>query len=197
MIKKLITLLLTGIMVSCASTNVIDSWKEDDLARTYNHLMIIGVSDSQQTRQIFEKHFVASLKENNIVATPSYKLINSKQEVNRETVVRAIDGTDIDAVLVTYLVSADVEIKSRNSPLNVNYSEGIVNNKISATIISNRGQSKSEEVVVLKNDLYDKKSRSLVWSVQTKSTGPESIDQVVKDVTSLIIDELLSDQLIK
>ncbi len=124
-------------------------------------------------------------------------MISSKQKINRETVVAAAQNTDIDAVLVTYLISADAEVKHRDSLLNTGYSAEGDSSHVSATIISNRGQSRDEEIFVLKNDLYDVKSKSLVWSAQTKSVGPESIDQVVREVTAILIKEMLDDKVLK
>ena len=196
-IKKIIVLLLCGSVASCATTDLMDSWKDADLKHSFQHPMIIGVSDSQQTRQLYEKYFVAELKKQNITATPSYTLISSKQKVNRETVIAAVKDTDIDAVLVSYLISADTEVKHRDSILNTGYSADVDSNQVSATIISNRGQSRDEEIFVLKNDLYDAKSKSLAWSAQTKSVGPESIDQVVREVTAILIKEMLSDKVLK
>ena len=190
-------LLMAIALASCSSTSLMQSWKETEAGHDYKHLMIIGVTDSQQTRQIYEKYFVAELKKRNVTATPSYKLINSKQEMSRETVVAAIQGTEIDAVLITYLVSAEDEIKYRDSPLGTSYSGTAEGSEISATIVTNRGRSSSEEVFVLKNDIYDAQSKKLVWSVQTKTVAPESIDEVVTQVTALLIDRMFSDDIIK
>ncbi|MCK5395787.1 MAG: hypothetical protein KAJ32_07330 [Gammaproteobacteria bacterium] len=196
-LTKIIVLLLSSILASCANTSLIESWKKEELNQSYEHLMIIGISDSQQTRQIYEKYFVAELKKKGVRATPSYKFISSKQNIDRDTVIEVTQNTDIDSVLVTYLVSADVERKLRESPLNTSYSGSIESNQISATTISRRGQSRDEEVFVLKNDIYDVQSQSLVWSVKTKTVGPESIDQVIKETITLLIKELFSDGLLK
>lgn len=200
-VKNLVVLSILAVMAvaisSCANTSMIESWKDAEVARSYKHPMIIGISDSQQTRRIYEKYFVAELKKKKISATPSYELINSKQKMNRETVVAAIKGTEIDAVLVSYLISADVEIKHRDSPLGATYSGSAEGSQISATIVSSRGRSRSEEVFVLKTDLYDVQSKTMVWSVQSKTVGPESIDEVVTDVTALLIERMFSDGIIK
>jgi hypothetical protein len=200
-VKNFIVLLFLLVMAmaiaSCSSTSLMQSWKEAELTHVYKHLMIIGISDSQQTRQIYEKHFVAELKKRNVTATPSYELINSKQKMDRETVVAAIQGTDIDAILVTYLVSADAEIKHRDSPLGGSYSGTAEGSQISATIVTVRGRSRTEEVFVLKNDIYDVQSKKLAWSVQTETVGPESIDEVITEVTALLIDKMISDGIVK
>jgi len=196
-IKKFMVLLLTVAVASCATTSLVDSWKEEGTHGPYKHPMIIGVSDSQQTRQIYEKHVVAELKKRNITATPSYKSITSKHKINRDTIIDAVKDTNIDAVLLTYLVSADSEMKYRDSPLSMGYSGNVEDHRISDTIVSKRGVSRSEEVYVLKNDLYDVRSKSLVWSARTKSVGPESVDQVIEEVTALLIKEMFSDGILQ
>jgi hypothetical protein len=198
-IRNVSTLLLCAVIASCANTSLMDSWNDETRLGPYKHLMIIGVSDSQQTRQVYEKYFVAELKKKNITATPSYKLISSKQKINRETIVNAIQETDIaiDSVLLTYIISADAEMKPRHSPLNIGYSGNVDDHRISDTIVSKRGVSRSSEVYVLKNDLYDVQSRTLVWSAQTKTVGPESVDEVIEDVTELLIKEMISDGILQ
>jgi len=196
-IRNVSIFLLCAAIASCANTSLMDSWNDENRHGPYKHLMIIGVSDSQQTRQVYEKHFVAELKKKNIMATPSYKLISSKRKMNRETIVDAVQDTDIDAVLLTYLVSADSEMKYRDSPLDMSYSGNIEDHRISDTIVSKRGVSRSKEVYVLKNDVYDVQSKSLVWSAKTKTVGPESVDEVVEGVTELLIKEMLSDGILQ
>ena len=117
--------------------------------------------------------------------------------MNRETVVAAIQGTEIDAVLVTYLVSADSEMKHRDSPLGASYSGSAEGSQISATIVTNRGRSSSEEIFVLKSDIYDAQSKTLVWSARTRTVAPESVDEVVTEVTALLIDRMFSDSVVK
>ena len=193
----LILLVMVIAITSCSNTSLLHSWKETGAVPIYKHLMIIGISDSQQTRQLYEKYFVAELKKRKVTATPSYQLISSKQEMNRETVVAAIQGTEIDAVLITYLVSADSEMKHRDSPLGGSYSGTAEGSEISATIVTSRGRSSSEEVFVLKSDIYDAQSKTLVWSARTETVAPESIDEVITEVTALLIDRMFSDSVVK
>lgn len=190
--------LLAGLLVtSCANTKIIDDWVDDDLAKTYHHPMIIGVSDSQQTRQIYEKHFVSELAKRNIKATPSYMLISSRQKMNRETVIDVVEDTEIDSVIITYLVSSETEVMHHESPLSQGYSGDPESTLLSSTLIANRYRTSNAEIITLKNDLYDVETKSLSWSAQTRTVAPESIDEVVTDVTELLVDQLLDDGVLK
>jgi len=191
-------ILVLGLMIaSCSNTKVIQDWTAEGHDKTYQHPLVIGISDSQQTRQIFEKYFVSELAKNNVTATPSYTLISSKQKMNRETVMKAIEGTEIDSVIVTYLVSSETEVMYHESPLSQGYSGDPDSTKVSATLVSTRGRTSSAEIITLKNDLYDVETKTLIWTAQTRTVAPESIDEVVTDVTSLLVDQLLSDGILK
>ncbi len=196
-VNYFIVMVLSIIMASCSNTRVIQDWVQEDHEITYHHPMIIGISDSQQTRQIYEKHFVAELAKENITATPSYKLINSKQKMNRDTVLEAVEGTDIDSVIITYLVSSETEVLHHESPLNHGYSGDPDSTRVSATLISTRGRTSSAEIITLKNDLYDVETKTLRWTAQTRTVAPESIDEVVTDVTSLLVEQLVDDGILK
>jgi len=197
-VKALAVLLVCVLAVSCANSQITTSWVEPEHNKVYHYPMIIGVSDSQQTRHIYEDHFVSTLQKHGIRSIPSYKLISSKQKMNRDTVVETIkNNTDIDAVIVTYLIADDAEVKHRTSPLNAGYSGSVNDNQISATIISTRGRSSSTEIVTLKIDVYDSLTHVLVWTVQTRTVAPESIDEVVTDITELLVNKLLTDHIVK
>lgn len=196
-VKNIVVLLLSIVIVSCASTSVKESWILEGHNKSYKQPMIIGISDSQQTRRLYENHMVAELNKKNINAIASHTLISSKQKIDRDTVIVTVKGTEIDAVIVSYLVSDEAVTVHRDSPLNTGYSSNVENNKVSDTLISVRGRSSSGEIIVLKNDLYDTQTKSLVWSVQTRSVAPESIDQVITEVTELLIEQLFDDKLLK
>jgi len=196
-VRPYVVAVLSVLLAACANTKVIDHWVYEGHTTPYTHPMVIGVSDSQQTRQIFEKHFVAELKKINIIATPSYMLISSKQKMNRETVINAVRGTDIDAVFVTYLVSSENVVKHHESPMSQGYSGDVEDHRLSDTLVSTRGRTSDAEIVTLKNDVYDASSKKLVWSTQTRTVAPESIDEVVIDVTAILISHMLDDNVIK
>jgi hypothetical protein len=184
-IRNVFVLLLCVLISSCATTKITESWVDPGLKHSYKRPMIIGISDSQQTRRVYEDYFVTELKKKNITAIASHTLISSKQKLNRETVENALQGTNIDSVLVTYLVSANEEAKVRDSPLTGTYSGDTENNMMSSTLITSPGRYSEADVIILKNDFYDTKSKSIVFSVQTRTVAAESIDEIITDVTNL------------
>ncbi len=200
---KAAAIIFTFFVSACANTTVTQSWEQDhaEAKRSYKKPMVFVVSDSQQTRRIYEDSLIARLKDAGVSAVPSYLLIDSKQ-VTQETVdisverfnQSAYDNVPIDSVLISYLAVEDKELSKQDSPLGESYSGDDGDNMLSATLIVGRGRFNNNEIVPLKNDLYDVKQKSIVWSVQTKTDDLTTIDALVLSVTEALVEQLVDDE---
>ena len=188
---------------SCANTKISQSWVEPDNKRSYNDLLIIGVGESQQNRRAYESHFVEELRATGTEAEASYKLIPNSEKLNRETVDKAIDGMEIDGVIVTHLVAVDEETIYRPSmdymPM---YGGGYYGGLYSYyphvnTYVSRPGYYSTHETFTLETNLYDVESEELVWSARSRTFSPESVSEVINDLTKLLIKDLKEKNLIK
>jgi len=198
-----VIIVFSFIISACANTTITHSWTQQDSERlTYKQPMVLVISDSQQTRRIYEDSLVAKLKDQGITATPSYLLIDSRQEINREavdTIVQrsnqnAYNNLPIDSVLISYLAVLDKELSKQDSPLSETYSGDDGDNMLSATLIVGRGRFNNKEIIPLKNDLYDVQKKSIVWSVQTETDNLTTIDALVLSVTEALVDKLVDDE---
>lgn len=189
------------IIGACANTTVTQSWaQQDDAPHTYKQPLILVISDSQQTRRIYEDSLTKALKEEGVAAVPSYLFINSKQKINRGTVDSAVQYANqnsnvlIDSVLISYLAVVDKELTMQDSPLGETYSGDMDDNMLSSTLIVGRGRFNTKEVIPLKSDLYDMQEKSIVWSAQTKTDDLTTIDALVLSVTEVLVEKLLDDE---
>jgi hypothetical protein len=205
------TLLLSGVIFllsSCANTKISQSWVEPNHNKSYNDLLIIGIGESEQTRRAYESNFVEELNRHKIEALASYTLIKSDEEFDRDTVVKAIEGLDIDAVLVTHLVGVDEETVYRSTGGYGSYGYGggyyrgghygglysyypHVN-----SYVHDPGYYTTHETYTLETNLYDVKSEELIWSARSRTFSPESVDEVIVDLTKLLIKDLEDKKLI-
>ena len=191
------------LVASCANTKISQSWVEPDNKRSYNDLLIIGVGESQQNRRAYESHFVEELQAKGTEAVASYKLIPNSEKLNRDTVDKAIQGMEIDGVIVTHLVAVDEETIYRPSmdymPM---YGGGYYGGLYSYyphvnTYVSRPGYYTTHETYTLETNLYDVESEELVWSARSRTFSPESVSEVINDLTKLLIKDLKEKNLIK
>ena len=196
------------LLFSCASTKISQSWVDPGNKKSYSNLLIIGIANSEQTRRAYESYFVEELSANGIKAEASYKLIKSNVEIDRESVTKAIKGMDIDGVIVTHMVSVDEETVYR-APTTVVYGGGYGGYYGGASYgslynyyphvnsyVHQPGYYTTHETYTLETSLYDVVSEELVWSARTRTFSPESVDEVIVDLTKLLVKDLTDKKLI-
>jgi hypothetical protein len=191
------------LLTACANTKISQSWVDPENKRVYDDLLIVGVSNSEQNRRAFESNFVESLVAYGAEAQPSYKLIKSNEKIDRDTVTKAIKGMDIDGVIITHVVGVDKETVYRPSmdymPM---YGGGYYGGLYSYyphvnTYVTSPGYYTTHDTYTLESNLYDVETEELVWSARSRSFSPESVQEVIVDLTKLLIEDLDDKHLIK
>lgn len=195
------------VLTSCANTKISQSWVEPDNKKSFNDILIIGISESEQSRRAYESYFAEELRANGIKGEASYKLIKSNEKINRDTVGKAIQGTEIDAVLTTHVAGVDEETIYRPSTGYVStgyyggyggYYGGLYSYYPHVnTYVNQPGYYSTHETYTVESNLYDVKTEELVWSARTRTFSPESIDEAIVDLTKLLIEDLKEKNLIK
>lgn len=205
-----VTLVIASVIfvASCANTKISQSWVEPDNKKSYNDLMIIGIAASEQNRRAYEGHFVEQLKSHGVEAVASYKLIKSDEKIERDTVLKAIEGMDIEGVIVTHVTATDEETIYRPGTSYGGYGGGYggygggyggsmygyyphVN-----TYVHSPGYYTTHETYTLETNLYDVETEELVWSARSRTFSPESVQEVIVDLIKLLISDLEDKKLI-
>jgi hypothetical protein len=218
---KITNLALSGLfsllaISACTNTKLIQTWSDPHNEAFYKDIMVVGISDSEQTRRAYESYFVASFQDQGIESLASYTLINHEDENKidgekgsfRAIVESAIKGSEIDAVLVTHLVLIENEeiyrpsldyqpvygVPYYNAPYygSMHGYHGYV-----TTYVQQPGYYTEEQTYTLESSLYDVKTEELVWTTRSRTFAPDSIDETIKDVSDLIISDLASRKLIQ
>ena len=204
------TLLLSGVIFllsSCANTKISQSWVDPNHNKSYNDLLIIGIAESEQNRRAYESYFTAELKDRKIESIASYTLIKSDEQMDRETILKAIEGLEIDAVIVTHMIAVDEETIYRPGGYGGGaYGGGFYGGAHYGGLhsyyphvnsyVHNPGYYTTHETYTLETNLYDVKSEELIWSARSRTFSPESVDEVIVDLTKLLIKDLEDKKLI-
>ena len=203
-------------MSACSNTKLSQTWSDPDFSASYNDIMIVGITESEQLRRAYETYFADHISNRGMQSLASYKLINHKSEMAlsqdkesfRTIVESAIKGSDIDAVLITHLVSIEEEDVYRPSldyqPAygSTYYTTGYYGTMYGyhgyvTTYVQQPGYFTNEQTYTLETNLYDVKTEELVWTTRSRTFSPESMDDVIKELTGLIIDDLVSREIIR
>ncbi len=189
-------------ITSCSSTKLTSVWMDQQKTGiAFNDILVIGIAEEEHNRRLFEEELAAQLNAAGVESEVSYKILPQGTNITRDTVAAAIEGKNIDAVIVTHLVSVDEETVYRQ---NMNYrpTYGYYNDLYSYyphvhTYVHSPGYYTTHEVVRLETNLYEVKTEDLVWSAQSRSFAPESAKEVIDDLIKLVIKDLKEKELVK
>jgi len=190
------------LITSCSSTKITSVWMDQEKSgSSFNDILVIGIAKEEHNRRLFEEQFTAQLNTAGVESEVSYKILPEGTVINRETVTAAIKGKNIDAVIVTHMVSVEEETVYRQ---NMDYrpSYGYYNGMYNYyphvnTYVHQPGYYTTHDVVKLETNLYEVKSEALVWSAQSRSFAPESAKEVIDELVKLVIKDLKEKGLIK
>src|SRR5574338_455269 len=106
-IAHLIRSFLAMVMLTgCASISLVDSWKDAGaLAKKYQKLLVVGVAEKAQMRQVFEEVFAAEIRKKGVAAIRSYLVTGVVEKPSKASLEQAVLKSGADGVIITRLVS--------------------------------------------------------------------------------------------
>ena len=183
------------LLLSACATRPTAEWQDSNYTGPIRNVLIIGVSDRETSRRIFEETFVSELDTLNVAATASATLMAADEKISKETVQAAIEGKSIDTVLVTRLLGVE-ERESYHQPTSTRYYGNYYSYYSQSWNYAYSGYYRKYQVLKLETNVYDVKTEKLVWSMQSESVDPQSTTQVIKDQIKLVIKALSERELL-
>jgi hypothetical protein len=187
---------------SCATTKITETWKDDRYqGAPFSDFFVIGVAKEKNTRRSFENKFVEKLQAAGVQAVASSSVMESDQKIEKETILAAIEKLDIDAVLVTRLVSLkEEEIRSPSTSEYQrpdDYQGGYYSDYSIAYGHTNQPAQYTTSVRVgLETKLYDVRTERLIWAATSKSANPKSKIKLFDAVIDALVRDLKKNKLL-
>jgi hypothetical protein len=161
-----------------------------------SNILVIFIGDNPKIRMSFEDEFVKLLREAGVNAVTSYSVIPMPPDLKleKEDILNVAKKYNNDAVSITFLKSLkDKDIITRD--------------KVSVTdfysfygfAFGYAGQptySNIETTVLMETRLYDIKTEEIMWTGQSKTWNIKSVNEIIHEVTSMVIKDLQEDKLI-
>ena len=164
-------LLLLLLLNACASSKVTGEWKDPELgARKYGHILVIGAAKQPDRRTFYEDEFVKQLNRQGIMAIASHTIIPRDKMLDKDTIVKSIEGLQIDAVIVTRLQGFKEQRqiphgKTYQVPYGYYNMYDYYNSSISSA--PSVSYAESHEYLQLESNLYDAGTEKLAYSITT------------------------------
>ncbi len=195
--KLLPILIILFIVSACNSSKIITTWKSPNTPiLKYNKILVVGINGTETwgTKEKMERELVDRLKEKGQNAVSASDLYGPKafRNLSEDTVLKRLVGTTVDAVLTIVLLNKTKE--KYYVPARVYYSPYTMYhhhfwgyyNTMTARIYS-PGYYTYDKKYFWESNLYDMKTKELIYSVQTESFNPNSSEQLAHEYSDLII----------
>lgn len=213
-IVKLLGYLTVGIMIaSCSSSYLTGSWSSPEFDGQIESVYIIGVTQKDVNRRIFEDTFNRELSSQGIKAVSSYSDMQESQGIDKEAIKQKMIANGTTAVILTQLINQRKE--SVTSPGRVSgYSSGPYyggrgyydrpNHYRSWGSYYNRRYDVTYEppttteflVLTVESVLYDLESEEMIWSGQFETVVEASIEKMMQDYVKEVTKDLKAKGLI-
>jgi len=205
--KYLLTLTFALILSSCANTKFTKQWVDEDFdGEPFDDILVLVVADKMGNRQDAENYIVEKLGESGIDAMPSYDILPKTQTIDREAVGKAIEGLQLDAVIVMFASGVTEEeyyVPTRRFGVYAGYGYNHAHYGSfydyyphAMTYVYIPGYDNRHYVVALETSLFDLDTGNMVWSGQSNTFAPESVDDIIHNITLLMIRELKNKSII-
>jgi hypothetical protein len=206
--RYLLLLLFAIALSSCANTKFTKQWVNEDFnQQPYDDILVLVVADKMGNRQDAENYIVEKLGEGGIDAMPSFDILPKTETIDRDAVGNAIDGLQLDAVIVMYatgITEDEYFVPARRFGVYSGYGYGHAHYGSfydyyphAFTYVYIPGYDNTHYVVTLETSLFDLNTGDMIWSGQSNTFAPESVDDVIHNITVLTIKELKQEGIIK
>ncbi len=187
-------------IISCNSTQVISSYKDEKVAaKDFKKILVLGIFQQKERslRQEAETQLVNRLIEQGYNATSAMKDFGPKafEKVSEDQLAANLKTSGYDAVITTALLDKKDEENyqqgtSRIQPVGVYYNRF---GRYYSTVydrVYQPGYYTTSTDYFLESNLYDIASGNLLYSVQTKSIDPSSATSLASDNSKKIVKDL-------
>lgn len=191
-----------GLLVSCSSTRMIDSWKSGEFINYQpKKVLVIGITDNLTARKIFEENLKKEFIGRGIEAAESYDVfekdfMSSKQteeEIDQEVNRLLNDG--YDSVLLSAVKGIDNEISySGNQFLTNSYWHRFGRYYyLYQNVYFEPSYYNNYKIYHIESSLYNIRTnngKSLVWVASYNVIDPKNINSAVNDYVKAIVKSL-------
>ncbi len=173
-----------------------------------NTVLVTALTGRNNARQTVETDLANALQKDGIKSVRSLDILppsfTSSKEPDKEALLKEIKGSNVDVILTIALIDQTTE--SHYVPGSYGYAPmtrfgyygrfwGYYTNWY-PTLYS-PGYYTEEKVYFLETNLYDAHTEELIWSAQSETYNPSSLDSFSKEFSATVLSEMKKDGLIK
>ena len=197
-LKISIILCASLLLSSCVSTQLTSVWSDPSAVKNLNNVLVISASEKDHNRRVNEDALVSELRKKGINANPGYQTLPLAKKLNIEPLLTEVNEiySGLDAILVTGLPI--VEQISQYHPATFRlvpykyYSRYHGYYRTTYRHVYVPAHTTHHKIVEVGTSLYDPNTGQLLWSAESHTTDPKSIEKLMIKLGKIIGKELIA-----
>ncbi|HVZ56327.1 MAG TPA: hypothetical protein VG870_06675 [Chitinophagaceae bacterium] len=194
------------VLLSCSTVRITHTWKKEDLAaKKVSRILVLGIlkDKDQSLQEKMENHMADDLRAAGFTVQTSMKEYGPKafEGLGEAEVLGKLENSGFDAVITIVLLDKSREryyVPSRiyYTPYGIYYHRFWGYYSTVYDRIYSPGYYQVNTRYFWESNCYDILSKDLLYSVQTESFDPASVDGLAHEYGKLIVKDLLSRQIL-
>ena len=193
LVKLIPGLLITIIISSCSpSTQLTDIYSDEAFTgKDIKKILVLGMTTDEWKKKVYENEFRSQLLNYDVEVLTAWQELPKGEQLNRETFEKYFKDKNVDAVLVAIEggESTDKTLYSGGGSSHV-YVGFYGFYASTASYYFNSEFLAEEKIVHMRTNLYETKDAKLIWSAKSQSFEPKNTGDVVKTVSSKVVNEI-------
>lgn len=204
-ITKFLLLVFMLIFVSsCATTSLVDSWRNPGMSATRPHkLLVMGNFKNINNRRVYENILADKLTQHGILAIPAHNLGSAELE-KEQTLDKMLKESGAEAILTLQTVKVKHQeiVQPGTTTIYPDYwyppafTSWDLDSYYGSMIYYEPPRVSTYETANIQVSLFDAQSRKLLWAATIATSEPGNVVSVSKDTAEIVVSSLIKEGLI-
>lgn len=202
LLKIVLLLFSTALFCSCASTSLVDTWRNPSLRpERLQRVLVVSITKKDSNRRVYEETLSSELARRGVQAVAGYTRFPTGERIDWDKLDNAIKNVAAQAVLTVQTIK--VEQQTTVQPGYVGSYPGYwYPNAFPAWNLhgyygsmAHYGPSyiSTYDIATMQVNLFDALSGKLLWAATFTSSEPEKVISVGKDLARIVVESLVKE----
>lgn len=193
---------------ACATTTLNNVWMDESYTGKVKSVLVLGATQNQAARQMFESELSRQLTAKGVKAIPSFPLFSGDDLLDKKIIVDTAHEKQVDSVIVTKVLDSK-EYTERVTDINSSYGgaysgryrpyggRGGWYGDYSSSYTTARSYDYQYVISNTETALYQLDGERMIWSVLTE-TEADATDMAgsISEMAKIVVEQLVKDGLI-
>ncbi|MDN0085185.1 hypothetical protein QU487_20975 [Crenobacter sp. SG2305] len=188
--------LLCVVLAACSAPQLTASWRDPGYSGApLGKVMVLGISQSDVDRRLFEDSFSAALREAGVDAQISYPLLPESGPIEQVRIRKALAKTGAEGVLVTRLINVEQRIEVTPGTGIGPMSQGFYG-WYGTAWAALPPSIETYKVLTLESTLWDMQTGRVIWSGTSDTLEVSDIAKFSRELAKVLITRMRADRVL-